>query len=154
MLNKILNKKGYSLVELVIVIGLVGIVSLPLFMTFTTGITIFESESTSNNDVDELRSFQLKFNEFMRSLTIGEVKIENGDLIIDNKIYSLSGEDIISTDKTSNNQVILLGNVTSYSVTNINIINDNVTYFELDISVKDNDGTFSSITSYKIRGDY
>lgn len=154
MLNKILNKKGYSLVELVIVIGLVGIVSLPLFMTFTTGLTIFESESTSNNDVDELRSFQLKFNEFMRSLTIGEVKIENGDLIIDNKIYSLSGEDIISTDKTSNNQVILLGNVTSYSVTNINIINDNVTYFELDISVKDNDGTFSSITSYKIRGDY
>ena len=154
MIRKIFNKKGYSLVELVIVIGLIGIISLPLFMTFTTGLSIFESETSSNSDIDELRRFQLEFNEFIRSLTIDDVKIENGNLLINEKIYMFKDGNLISKSQIDDSEIILLSNVEVYSVNNINIINENVTYFELDISVKDHSGTFSSSTSYKIRGDY
>lgn len=154
MFNKLCNRKGYSLIELIIVIGLVGIVSVPLFMTFTTGLTIFESETSSNSDVDELRRFQLKFNEFIRSSTIGDVKLKNSALLINNKTYSLKNDSIISTDETSSIEVILLNNVVSYQVKNTKEINGNLTYFELAITINDHDRTFRSETSYKIRGDY
>jgi len=154
MIKKLFSRNGYSLVELIIVIGLIGIISLPLFMAFTTGLSIFESETKSNSDVDELRSFQLEFNEFIRSLSVGDVKIKNGDLLINNKIYILKDGNIVRIDQKDSGEIILLNNVEAYSVNNINLINENVTYFGLDISVRDHDGTFRSSTSYKIRGDY
>lgn len=160
MFKKILDKKGYTLVELLLIIGLVGVVSVPLFLTFTTGLTVYESETRSNSDVSELRNFQLNFNDFIRTQTIGDIKTKRDplsgveSLLIDGKIYIIKDDNLISKDEATSDEITLLENVNRFEISNITKVSDDVTYFDLLIEVEDHNETFEIETSYKIRGDH
>lgn len=152
-MKKILDKSGYSLIELIIVLALVGLVSLPLMLSFTTGLKLYERETASNESVQFLREFYITLNEEIRSVSIGQVSISGSDITIGNKTYSLVNNNIISVIVGDTSTVTELSNVDSMIISDVVNENGKVRSFNISITILDYEGTFTLDTNYTLRGE-
>lgn len=152
-MKKILDKSGYSLIELIIVLALVGLVSVPLMLSFTTGLKLYERETASNESVQSLREFYITLNEEMRSMSIGQVIINGSDLTIGNKTYSLVNNSIVSITVGDTSTVTELSNVDSMTISDVVNENGRVRSFNISITIEDYEGTFTLDTNYTLRGE-
>lgn len=152
-MKKILDKSGYSLIELIIVLALVGLVSVPLMLSFTTGLKLYERETASNESVQSLREFYITLNEEMRSMSIGQVIINGSDLTIGNKTYSLINNSIVSITVGDTSTVTELSNVDSMTISDVVNENGRVRSFNISITIEDYEGTFTLDTNYTLRGE-
>lgn len=152
-MKKIFNKSGYSLIELIIVIGLIGVLSAPLVLSFTTGLRLYERETTSNESVQSLRSFFINLNEEMRSISIGQATIINNELTIGNTIYKFSNNNIIRGLVGESATSVVLENVDSLTFSDISYIDGEIKSFNISITIEDYEGTFTLDTNYTLRGE-
>lgn len=152
-MKKILDKSGYSLIELIIVLALVGLVSVPLMLSFTTGLKLYERETASNESVQSLREFYITLNEEMRSMSIGQVIINGSDLTIGSKTYSLVNNSIVSITVGDTSTVTELSNVDSMTISDVVNENGRVRSFNISITIEDYEGTFTLDTNYTLRGE-
>lgn len=152
-MKKILNNSGYTLIELIIVIGLIGILSTPLILSFTTGLRLYERETASNESVQDLRSFFITLNEEMRSLSMGQANIINNELIIGSTTYKLTNGSIVRGKVGESTTVSVLDNVNSMTFSNITYISGEMKSFNIAITIEDYEGTFSLDTNYTLRGE-
>ena len=144
--------KGYTLIELLLVLALRGVVSVPIMISFTGGLRIYNREISSIESVDLLRKFTYDFNQTIRSSTFGEVKIIDGNLSVKGNQYYLSNDSVVvkfsdETEKT------LLDKVLDFKVINVIEKNGDVKKFTLIIEVEDSNESFTTTTTYTIRGD-
>lgn len=72
MLKNIKNRKGYTLLEMLIVLALFTVVSIPIFSALNMGFRIFNHENTSYNTIHEQR-FALDYVDDL-------IKHHNGDI--------------------------------------------------------------------------
>ena len=146
--------KGYTLLELLVVIGLIGVVSVPLMMSFTTGYKIFTEEENSNKAVSELRVFVSSLTERIRRVDRGDVTISGNSIVILTKKYYLNGDTLISEDLSNSSKKNILNDVESFKLDNIILDSDNnVVSFSLEIVLKEKYDNFSINTSFYIRGE-
>ena len=55
--KKLKNKSGFSLLELVIVIGLMAVVTIPAYMSLVNGYKLFHDESTYQSVLSDVQAF-------------------------------------------------------------------------------------------------
>ena len=91
-----LNKKGLTLIELVIVLALIGILSSLLFFPILFSFTNFEKQSQNVNEMTTARAtMELLTKEIRRSES---VSFENDKLILDTATYSFKDNALYKGD--------------------------------------------------------
>tara|TARA_Y100000588_G_scaffold325176_1_gene358780 strand:+ start:71 stop:577 length:507 start_codon:yes stop_codon:yes gene_type:complete len=64
--KKLKNKSGFSLLELVIVIGLMAVVTIPAYMSLVNGYKLFHDESTYQSVLSDVQAFNNNVNARVR----------------------------------------------------------------------------------------
>ena len=81
------NKKGLTLIELVIVLALIGILSSLLFFPILFSFDNFQKQSNTVNEISIARSTMELLTKEIRKASI--INVENNSLILDSVIYKL-----------------------------------------------------------------
>ncbi|BEP28982.1 prepilin-type N-terminal cleavage/methylation domain-containing protein [Helicovermis profundi] len=163
MFSKLIKKKlkkfnintcGYTLIELVIVIALIGLVAAPMMMSFTTGYKLFQTENSSNDKISELRSFVSEFDSIIRKADRKDIFVVGNIVTIKNNKYYLENGDFIQENTLNNEKRVMTTSIKSFKIDNQVIDeNGNLVSADISISIDDKDKDFVINTSFYIRGD-
>ncbi len=83
MLKKLKNRKAFSLIELLIVIALLSVVTLPAYMTILNGYELFHDESTYQTVVSDVQLFYNQLNTNIRLSGFDETSIIDSTVELD-----------------------------------------------------------------------
>lgn len=158
-LKKIKSQAGFTLVELLIVIALIGIVSIPITASLIFGMKIFDSETA----VDEVYQDQLSaFTEIKEALrsnpyavivtttdNVDTLQIGADDTAI---FYTLSQGNLVRITGQNNPETILCNHITAFELTNLLLDSeDKVTQLNLTLTTTIRNRTHSLSTEISLR---
>ncbi len=89
------NKKGFTLIETIIVLSLVAVVSLLMFSFFGQGFNLYTTETKSADEQMNMRQVLSDITNKARITAPDLITYELGVLNVDDYSYTLSGEQII-----------------------------------------------------------
>lgn len=152
--KKIKNRTGVSLVELLIVIGLMAVVLTPAYMSLLNGYRIFEDESTYQGVVRDVHMFFERVNTDVRlsgfheasaldkTQMSGHNELENIDgksaLKVRDRFYTLDGEKLVMLYFSGKGKQTLIRRTLVDHIGNFSVsedLNTNVLSLEVKLSV-------------------
>jgi len=115
----ITNKKGATLVELIVVIALIGIIFGLGFMIYNIGAVNFSNDTITASNQQNLRLAMRVFAKDIRNATTGTVTVDSAasSIIIEDDTYILTGSEIIKKNESVPDSVFIK-NVGQFNVNN------------------------------------
>lgn len=138
------NKKGFTLIELIIVIVVIGIIMGGVVSAFAFGMQFFSDEDSSIGIQENLRFVAVNFEKDVRKSTSQSVTTSAPCATIDTVVYCLVGTNI------ERNSVVIAHDIAAF------IVYSTIEYIDLEISsIADDRGNDVSISTriYLRRGD-
>ncbi|MGE5496205.1 MAG: type II secretion system protein J [Burkholderiales bacterium] len=103
------NRKGFTLIEMIIVVALVGAVSLLMYSFFGQGFNLYVAESKSADEQTSLRQVLSDITNKSRLTKADQVTADAGLLTIGAYVYRLYGE------KITRNGTVIASGIASFS---------------------------------------
>lgn len=104
------NRKGFTLIEMLIVVALVGAVSLLMYSFFGQGFSLYAAESKSADEQTSLRQVLSDITNKSRLTKADEITANAGILTVGTYVYKLDG------GKITRNGAAIASGITSFSV--------------------------------------
>jgi prepilin-type N-terminal cleavage/methylation domain-containing protein len=117
------NKKGYSLIEMLIVLALISAIGLMMYSIFGQGLSLYAAESKSANEQANMRQALSSITNAARVADPATITFSSGVLHIGSKTYYLENQSIKKSGAAIANDIASFNVAISGGILDITVVN-------------------------------